>query len=231
MACWFKCNDVTGSYSLVWLGDSSTSEQYWQIDARGGDPGDRLRATVRSVVGGNFHAWTSSSQAYTANTWHHAAMRAVNSTMHDVFLDAAHQGQSADSTTPTGTDRFGIGRHLDSSPGNSLDGVLAEVAIWNVSLSTGEIEALSNGANPTRIRRASLQGYWPLYGVASPETDYQGAGNNLTLQGTAQADHAPVGPPLGFDEPLAMAFVGGSTSTGAAAATPQTVIEITATFV
>ena len=46
----------------------------------------------------------------------------------------------------------------------------------------------------------------PLYGVASPEPDLSGNGNNGTVTGTVLADHAPVGPYVPYPSSLYPAF-------------------------
>ena len=73
-----------------------------------------------------------------------------------------------------------------------LNGRLAEAAIHTAALSAGEMLALSRGVRPTRVRPQSLAGYWPLWGLSSPEPDLSGSANNGTLHGTSQADHAPL---------------------------------------
>ena len=70
---------------------------------------------------------------------------------------------------------------------NILDALLAEVAIWNVSLSASEVAAMARGVSPLLIRRQSLKGYWPLYGTSSPERDYSGQGSSATINGTVNS--------------------------------------------
>ena len=72
-------------------------------------------------------------------------------------------------------------------------GNLAEIAMWSVTLTDAEIAALATGVRPNRVRPAAVVGYWPLWGVSSPEPDVSGNGYTLTLVGSPpQANHAPV---------------------------------------
>lgn len=77
---------------------------------------------------------------------------------------------------------------------------VAEVAIWNTALSSGQAIALGH-ACPVGFsaRRAGLpppQGYWPLAGASgsSPEPDLSGNKQNGTLTGTTPSNHAPCTP-------------------------------------
>ena len=76
--------------------------------------------------------------------------------------------------------------------GASTEMIISEIAIWkNIALSLAEIQALAKGVSPIRIRKPDF--YSPIWGVASPEPDLSGNGNNGTVVGTVLADHAPVG--------------------------------------
>jgi hypothetical protein len=80
-------------------------------------------------------------------------------------------------------------------PGNGrwFDGAVAEAALWSNWLTLPELNALLAGVNPQRIRPQSLVGYWPLWGLLSPEPDLSGNGNSMTLTGSPPAaNHAPV---------------------------------------
>lgn len=71
-------------------------------------------------------------------------------------------------------------------------GTIAEVAVWNIGLTAGEASSLGNGAPPSLVHANTLVGYWPLYGISSPEVDLSGGKLNATLSGTAATNHAPV---------------------------------------
>jgi hypothetical protein len=84
---------------------------------------------------------------------------------------------------------------LARDPGGNLllDGFIAEAAIWNASLILPELDALLAGVPPHCVRPQALVGYWPLWGLQSPEPDLSGNANNMTLTGSPpQANHAPV---------------------------------------
>ena len=76
--------------------------------------------------------------------------------------------------------------------GGCFQGSIADVSMWNVVLSAGEIAAYMAGGRPAQIRPASLIGWWPLDGLQSPEPDLSGNKNNGTLTGTAYVPGPPV---------------------------------------
>jgi len=44
-----------------------------------------------------------------------------------------------------------------------FDGLVAEVAVWNVVLDDSEIAALAQGVSPLLIRSTALVEYWPVF--------------------------------------------------------------------
>ena len=63
---------------------------------------------------------------------------------------------------------------------NSMDGYMAEAAVWNVALTSAEVSVLSKGYSPLLVRPQSIVSYWPLIGRTSPEIDLVG-GYGMTL--------------------------------------------------
>jgi hypothetical protein len=76
-----------------------------------------------------------------------------------------------------------------------FEGIIAEVAVWNVLLTPAEKMALQTVC-PASVRRTSLVGYFPLWGASgsSREPDLSGNQLNGTLTGTAGTNHAPCKP-------------------------------------
>lgn len=53
----------------------------------------------------------------------------------------------------------------------AMDGIGCEYAIWNVILTAAEREQFHKGVNPKLIRPQNHFGWWPMWGIASPEPD------------------------------------------------------------
>lgn len=197
LACWFMAMDTTTEHCLVFVGDKGSSNNYFFLAASGNAGGDPIRAYTRDAVS---NVVAASTAAYTANVWQHAAAVYAATNSRVAYLNGGNSGTETTIAVPVGPNRTSIGRVGRNVPFAYLDGLVAEVGIWNVALSASEIAALAQRVSPLHVQAANLVGYWPLYGVADPEPDYSGAVLNLTLAGgtgtPAQADHAPVQPPL-----------------------------------
>jgi len=192
MAAWFRTVDVTPRQGILWLGDKDNANEYFAlyIDGAGNDT---VRFRTRTSGTGTREATTTGQ--YSANTWHHACGVEISSSSREVYIDGGGKGTNTFSNVPAGANRVSIGRFADSSPGNYFDGRLAEVGLWNVALSENEVVALSRGVLPWQIRPSALVGYWPVWGLHSPEIDLSNQNNSLTVGGTgtpARTDHAPV---------------------------------------
>jgi hypothetical protein len=72
-----------------------------------------------------------------------------------------------------------------------VDGKMAEVAIWDVTLNASEVSSLGSSFSPLLVRPASLISYWSLIGRLSPELDLVGAING-TVNGAVVFEHPPV---------------------------------------
>lgn len=108
------------------------------------------------------------------------------------YLNGANKGTATVGGTATPAfNETDIGGYV---PGTTdyWDGRIAEAAIWNVVLTDAEFAALATGINAYRVRPSALVGYWPVFGLASPEPDLSGFKNNLTLSNApTQANHSP----------------------------------------
>lgn len=142
--------------------------------------------------------------AYTNDQWHHYAGVYDGDAVGDpakckVYIDTVNQvltfdGANIPATLDTNTADFNIG--LLSSSASYAYGDMAELRIWNASLTANEIKTDATGLIP---RMESLIGYWRL-GVGSPEPDWSGKGYNGALNNApAIADHAPARNPYAYN--------------------------------
>ena len=99
---------------------------------------------------------------YTTSAWQHGA-GVWSSTNRYVFLNGAQDASDAQSTlggTPT---LVSIGsRFAGATAGIFMDGLIAEVGIWNVALTAAEIASLADGMTCDKVRPDSLVFYAPL---------------------------------------------------------------------
>lgn len=94
--------------------------------------------------------------------WVHllATYDGVNQKLFKNGIEVGTRAQTGTLDAP-GTGFSFIGGHATN---RTLKSVLAEVGIWDVPLSLGEINGLSRGAKPNTIRRRSLKEYYPMEG-------------------------------------------------------------------
>ncbi len=100
--------------------------------------------------------------------------------------------QVATATTPSSTELF-IGQNPDN--GNRFIGALANIQLYNTSLSANEVQALYlEGIGGAPIKIQNLVGWWPLNGNLN---DYSGNNNNgqvygsISFNGTWQSGYTP----------------------------------------
>ena len=90
----------------------------------------------------------------------------------------------AESTSPTDFARYGYVFYMPDNNAGLLSGDMADVQLYNVSLSASEVNALYNGgvgAPPVRLQ--NIVGWWPLNGNFN---DYSGNNDNGALLGSPQ---------------------------------------------
>lgn len=150
------------------------------------DPSGRLAAGAEGT------AFINETPALTANQWYQVVYR-LDGTNGKLFRGGSEVASGGNPTLASHTTALVFGTQ---GPGeaNTLAGRIAEVGIWNVSLTLNEIAALAKGVIPLHVRRSALQGYWPLFGIGSVEAELSGNKLTGTINGTVPAgDHAPVG--------------------------------------
>jgi hypothetical protein len=133
-----------------------------------------------------------------ANTWYHMA---ASASWNGVSVSITAYLNGTNKTTGGGTLSFGGGMVnsyigvFDDGSSYKLNGAAADVAVWDVILSDGEIAALASGARPGWVRPGSLAAWYPLFGLSSPEPDLSGAAHNMVLTNA---------PPIAADPPVMM---------------------------
>jgi hypothetical protein len=184
-ACWYMVDDLSADRQLALIGNGSGGSNP-RIDfyIRGTDDAPATRGvnaagTARSGV---------ATAAATTGVWQHFTGIEAG-TSRAAFLNGGNKGSNSFSLTIDSLTAMRLGRRGTTWH----DGLLAEVGVWNVALSDGEVAALGRGVNPRLIRPNALVFYAPLWGTSDPERDYTAGQRHLTLNGSPPvAVHAPV---------------------------------------
>lgn len=83
------------------------------------------------------------------------------------------------------TEALYFGTRSNNEAASAVNGLMAEVGIWEAGLTDQEIMLLSMGINPAQIRLNRLKGYWPLddYGVSGIARDKSIYNNTANMTG------------------------------------------------
>lgn len=122
----------------------------------------------------------------TTGTWIHVCAVARSATDRELFIDGTSVGTSTVSRNGGTMNSINIG-FRSGATANTLDGKVAEVAIWNNDLTTPEIISLAKGVPPFRVRPNNLDFYFP----AIREEDEVVGGYSMTKTGTVNAYEHP----------------------------------------
>ncbi len=172
-----------------------------------GGPPARLRIAARSETAGTLFTCDGSTTLSTGTWYHLAATIDIAGDAMGVYVNGASDGTSSPTFvstsytpgTPTGPDLIGAvpsAGGTPSSTGVQFDGRIADLAVWNAALSSGEIAGMARGVSPMRVRTASLVAYYPMIGDGSSVTNFRGGTPLGTITGSIpHAAHAPVSSP------------------------------------
>ncbi len=181
MSAWFNFPDIALSQSPVSIADASAGATSIRLRVRGSD--NLVYAVTTDFSANSFSAVTSTT--YTPNTWQHGCAVFAATNDRRVYLDGGNKGTNADGVTPTNLDVTAIGRRGGSSPDEYADGLIAEVAVWNIALTDDEVAILAKGYSPLFVHPQNIIAYWPLIRGLNDKV----GGFNMTATGTAIAAH------------------------------------------
>jgi concanavalin A-like lectin/glucanase superfamily protein len=194
VSCWAK--RPTGAQNdwaviLHYKNTGAGTDFSWAAQQLSADEGD---LTYQINVGGVGQDVFPATAVMTADVWHHLCF-----TFNGTTFIPYHDGTSYPSETHAGsiaydgTGGLGVGA-THTGHAAPWKGDIAELAVWDVALSAGQVTALAGGDNPFTVQASDLQAYVPLYGNASPEEDLIGS-NDITITGATQSTHPPVDSP------------------------------------
>lgn len=193
MACWFRPVAVTTDMILMSIAKGSAQTDRFQLTARGSvSPKTISCDAIQASAGGR--SSTVNASSWVTGVWLHAAAVFISSSSKAVYLNGADKGTGT-SHVPASLDSIGIGAAPETPTSGFSDGRIAECGLWNIALTDDEILSLARGLPPWRVRPGNLVGYWPLWGLQSPEVDLTSGARSLTFTGSPTlADGPPVIP-------------------------------------
>ena len=116
-------------------------------------------SSIDNGIGGT----AANAGTFSINTWHHATAVFASTTSRTSYIDGIAGTTNTVSSNPSDLNTIVIGGIMvNSNPALYFDGNLSEFAVWNVALTTGEINSLAKGFSPKKIRPQSLKFYAPI---------------------------------------------------------------------
>jgi len=176
VCAWINPTVITGSRREIVGNDYTSSDSFFlSLNNNGNSEGDFW---VHTTSGWQGPVVTPS--AVPLNTWSFLCANWTGSNEY-IYLN----GRSVGSLGTSGTISLPIGVPIEIGADDEnmqwWDGSIANVQIYNTSLSANEIQALYlEGIGGAPIRLQNLVGWWPLNGNAN---DYSGNGNNGQING------------------------------------------------
>jgi hypothetical protein len=188
MACWFYPNNNTANMALVSISKKGDAAERFALLALGAVAGDPIRADTSAnggAIGGNAETTTGFS-----TSWQHAAGVWASTTSRTAYLNGGSAATNTNTVTPLNLDVSTIGARFSSSAlGSFMNGLIAEVGIWNAALTAAEIASLAKGMTCDKIRPQSLVFYAPL---VRDLTDQKGGLTITNNNGATVANHPRV---------------------------------------
>ena len=160
--------------------------------------------------------WSSTTSPFSAGVWQHVLIQYDGSSTANnptARLDDVSVTLGED-VTPSGTRASGIDSiriaEINQGSAADFDGHIAEIALWNSTLSAAEATALAGGDNPTTVDAANLKMYLEMR-TGAPSDHVTGA-TPSTTNGT---------PTTGTTHPSVTAIAGAAASPRIRAAHPS----------
>lgn len=191
VACWLRpTSNANGT--AVGLSRNDNGNGYWALGADGS-------SVPFFEQGGNTGGAASTATAGAAlptTSWSHLTGVCAAANSRTCYRNGV-AGTTLTTSLTTTCNQWTIGDlRLLATDLSFRNGHIAEVGVWNVALTTGEINALAKGVSPRLIRPGNLVGYVPLRGTASPEPDYTAGQRHLTVTGAAPGTTNPPTSPI-----------------------------------
>jgi len=184
LSVWVRLESVNGEVKVFakWADDGSRFQYLLSINSDD--------ECLFAVHDGGFKI-AEGSTALVVGVWNHIAGTYDGSNIR-VYLNGVEEdslsatGNMSSTTAPV---RIGAGSG-GAGTEQPFDGDIGHCAIWDTGLSSSEVQSLSAGINPLKIRSENRLFYAPLNGQ-NPELDVVG-GLSLTVNGATRAEEPPI---------------------------------------
>lgn len=182
VSLWFNTPEDVSSYVAFAIADAA-SNNYWAIFLSSGGATNDVRANAWDTV---TNANANSTTFFLLNKWHHVTAFYISDISRAVLLDGGGKGTNAADISPAGVDTTYIGARRGDF---TVDGMLAEVAVWDTTLTDREGMVLASGVPPLFVRPQNRVAYWPL--VSAEDFDWDRRFDMTAVNSPGIAPHPP----------------------------------------
>ena len=211
LVCWVKCTAAqwanTSKDWCLYFGDDFTGNNNSIILAKSVGTADEVTISARTTSDNN--ASETHPDGTYDDTWVMIAGVFTSDTLRDVYVeDAANTGQATgERIIGAVLDSIKIGGDADG--GNNFAGLIAHPAIFDVALTTANIDdlqtAAETGIRPNTVDSANCIAYYPLTVDQSTHADQSGnSGPTLTVNNAVFSSDNPIVPSGGGSTLLQM---------------------------
>lgn len=157
--CWANPDKNAINGLTLWAEEDTAQNNLFSGYLGNANAGNNNRAFgyVEAANAGNVFQFTPETNN-PIGTWLHQAIVFSSSTSRIVYRN----GVASSTTHTTSRNTTGLSKLYIGYPSNSMDGRIAEFAIYNVALTADEIASLSKGFSPRRVRPQNLKCYVPM---------------------------------------------------------------------
>ena len=192
ISCWVRCSTTNNNMAIVSIQSNNVA-------------GAALSRRFLGVLGSSGFSGQWTTDALDASTrilgdpivpgqLYHVCAVFASTTSRDLYVDGALQASDTDApTTGFQGHKVLIGMRFTTSIayGQFFDGMIAEVAIWNVALSQAQILAIAKGRDPRAVSPTQPLVYWPMYGDGSEEMGWN-YNPSLTISNSPARTNHPI---------------------------------------
>ncbi len=191
---WIKRTGTLTAYGSIAITKNAANDYQCGLDYANTTTADIVRGGFQDSLSAYYVA--EGTTALTSGQWY-SAMVVYDGSNVQLYLDNVAEGSAVSAAGLTvktvSSPNIYIGRNISGSNA-AFPGDISEIAVWDAALNSNERAALARGVRASKIRPASLQRYWRIDGLESPEPD-DITHTTVALTGSptpGKANHAPV---------------------------------------
>lgn len=188
VACWGRQDAVVSSKNTVfYIGDSASDLNFWQLYTDNSSP-PKMGIIMRD--GGTFSGNLSALTAPLGQLNLYGMTVPASPANCYAWINGTQSAGISNGVAPSAPNILGLGCTVGTTKQQPWDGGIAEVAVWNVLLTTDDWAQLADGISPDQVKRANLVFYRAL--IRDLNYPYAPGGNLTNTGSVGVIPHPPM---------------------------------------